>query len=630
MRKFLLTFIMCFFVAHISAQGKPQQNWFWGYVDNDYGYSIGNTAPSGHCLIGNGSMYVDSSNCGAAISNQSQGALPLGTSTTSINAHSNTIYASRFSGADAGLQIAAAMQAVSNNGTVVADFNGTQTMSLNPFAGITKSVTLKFTGCATYTLDASMNPSSGNGYSQAVDGAGQNCTILQDGVGNITLLALGGQTNASDMELKYNGNTNVIALTQASNSTAERITINGGFPTYGVLRSGGPGTGIFSAHTVDVTVNGTGTAPQYGLAEISTPVGYVGLNVDDNFQANSTSVAAYYLDGGNSGGPTSCNNCDLGGNNGVGLWDEYAIANIQGDCENNTLGNVYINPANLLNAASTIHCQSAQDIFNTITGITGTIANNSSSLTVSSSTGINPGAVINVAGSTFSDTSSTYERVTAVSGTTITLAHPTTSIGGVTGAAIFGPVTPQYLQNGPGYPSTYSTELFTEQQKFLESPYIRRAWIESPISIRPNINAPTESIWRLCGGSAGNACTNQNTDLDITDNNVNIVADFNATNLEINAGSGGYGISGCCTIIDGSGNINSHGTISVQGSQIVSATGILKMMIFTVGTLPSASTAGNGATVQVSDASSFTIGTCVGGGTDRMIAVSDGTTWTCH
>ena len=37
-----------------------------------------------------------------------------------------------------------------------------------------------------------------------------------------------------------------------------------------------------------------------------------------------------------------------------------------------------------------------------------------------------------------------------------------------------------------------------------------------------------------------------------------------------------------------------------------------------------------GATVIVTDATSFTPGACVGGGSDTMLAVSDGSTWTCH
>jgi hypothetical protein len=51
---------------------------------------------------------------------------------------------------------------------------------------------------------------------------------------------------------------------------------------------------------------------------------------------------------------------------------------------------------------------------------------------------------------------------------------------------------------------------------------------------------------------------------------------------------------------------------------------------YTVATLPSASTLGAGAMVVVTDASSFTPGTCTGSGSDYMIAVSNGTTWSCH
>jgi hypothetical protein len=52
--------------------------------------------------------------------------------------------------------------------------------------------------------------------------------------------------------------------------------------------------------------------------------------------------------------------------------------------------------------------------------------------------------------------------------------------------------------------------------------------------------------------------------------------------------------------------------------------------VYTVSTLPSAATAGAGAMVQVSDATSFTPGTCTGGGSDYMLAVSNGSTWSCH
>jgi hypothetical protein len=49
---------------------------------------------------------------------------------------------------------------------------------------------------------------------------------------------------------------------------------------------------------------------------------------------------------------------------------------------------------------------------------------------------------------------------------------------------------------------------------------------------------------------------------------------------------------------------------------------------YTVSTLPSASSLG--AEVMVTDASTFTVGTCTGGGSDVMIAVSSGSAWSCH
>ncbi len=52
--------------------------------------------------------------------------------------------------------------------------------------------------------------------------------------------------------------------------------------------------------------------------------------------------------------------------------------------------------------------------------------------------------------------------------------------------------------------------------------------------------------------------------------------------------------------------------------------------IFTVATLPLPSALGAGAMVSVSDASTYTPGTCTGGGTDYMIAISNGTSWSCH
>jgi hypothetical protein len=50
----------------------------------------------------------------------------------------------------------------------------------------------------------------------------------------------------------------------------------------------------------------------------------------------------------------------------------------------------------------------------------------------------------------------------------------------------------------------------------------------------------------------------------------------------------------------------------------------------TIALLPSATLYPAGTVLMVSDATTFTVGACVGGGTDTMLAISNGTTWSCH
>lgn len=62
----------------------------------------------------------------------------------------------------------------------------------------------------------------------------------------------------------------------------------------------------------------------------------------------------------------------------------------------------------------------------------------------------------------------------------------------------------------------------------------------------------------------------------------------------------------------------------------VTSAGIVTIPIYAIASLPSAATSGAGAHVIVSDALTYTPGTCTNGGSDYMIAVSNGTTWSCH
>jgi hypothetical protein len=52
--------------------------------------------------------------------------------------------------------------------------------------------------------------------------------------------------------------------------------------------------------------------------------------------------------------------------------------------------------------------------------------------------------------------------------------------------------------------------------------------------------------------------------------------------------------------------------------------------VYTVSTLPAASSLPAGTMVEVSDSASFTPGACTGGGADYMVAITNGSTWTCH
>ena len=57
---------------------------------------------------------------------------------------------------------------------------------------------------------------------------------------------------------------------------------------------------------------------------------------------------------------------------------------------------------------------------------------------------------------------------------------------------------------------------------------------------------------------------------------------------------------------------------------------LFTMTTTVVGSLPSAATAGAGAMYIVTDAMTFSVGTCTGGGSDTMVAISNGTSWSCH
>jgi hypothetical protein len=66
-----------------------------------------------------------------------------------------------------------------------------------------------------------------------------------------------------------------------------------------------------------------------------------------------------------------------------------------------------------------------------------------------------------------------------------------------------------------------------------------------------------------------------------------------------------------------------------SGQTAVSLPYPLKIATFTVAALPSASALGAGYTVVVTDAAPSTVGACTGGGSNAVVATSNGTTWSC-
>jgi hypothetical protein len=81
------------------------------------------------------------------------------------------------------------------------------------------------------------------------------------------------------------------------------------------------------------------------------------------------------------------------------------------------------------------------------------------------------------------------------------------------------------------------------------------------------------------------------------------------------------------------GSINGSGSDATQQTQIWSLPQLFEQAVlqpYLVANLPSASSVKSGTTVVVTDATTFTVGTCTGGGSDTMLAVSNGTSWSCH
>jgi hypothetical protein len=71
-------------------------------------------------------------------------------------------------------------------------------------------------------------------------------------------------------------------------------------------------------------------------------------------------------------------------------------------------------------------------------------------------------------------------------------------------------------------------------------------------------------------------------------------------------------------------------TATVVGCATLPAPSSVLLNSYLVSALPSASAVGAGAMAMVTDALTTTVGTCTGGGSTIMLALSSGSVWSCH
>lgn len=98
-----------------------------------------------------------------------------------------------------------------------------------------------------------------------------------------------------------------------------------------------------------------------------------------------------------------------------------------------------------------------------------------------------------------------------------------------------------------------------------------------------------------------------------------------ALSFDANNGSGVLTPISLISLVDAN-NIPVLTTVSATGKDYIWTR--FRLVSFTVASLPTSVPVGF--TVMVSDATTFTVGTCTGGGSDEMIAIWNGSAWICH
>lgn len=150
-----------------------------------------------------------------------------------------------------------------------------------------------------------------------------------------------------------------------------------------------------------------------------------------------------------------------------------------------------------------------------------------------------------------------------------------------------------------------------------------------------NTNAGGSVIAALSTGTTGAVINGLGTGIAQTNNNEALFGFTYAGGAGSTANYATVGLYGDADILNvfGTGDVSIGSTtdpgvaLGVNGA--IKSTSI-KTSTYTVSTLPAATSLAAGTQVVVTDATSFTPGTCTGGGSDYMIAVTNGTAWSCH
>lgn len=205
----------------------------------------------------------------------------------------NVRHACEFTGADAGAKIAAAITDLpSTGGTVDARcFEGAQTISANPFAGVTKSFTLLL-GAATFTSVEWVLPGD---LKVSIIGLGGDKTVLIPTATNQRLIRCENYLSVATPRCDDTRIKGITIKAHASGSTAEAVNLSGfrfGEFEFNLLTNGtGSFTRWIDLNAKNLCYGNRVRVVMHGQANVSgTVVAFTGNGVDADANANANEI----------------------------------------------------------------------------------------------------------------------------------------------------------------------------------------------------------------------------------------------------------------------------------------------------------------------------------------------------